>query len=310
MVSNSPLVSIIITTHYREQPLIRAIESVRDQQYQPIEVIVVDDSGERFAEPIVNQFADVQYIAHKSNQGQISAWETGLKNTAGKYIQLHDDDDWLDPSKIRKQVQSLQQTSEVGVIYCGIKHRSGMSIFPLETARGNILDQTLMFKTYPCQTTSMLIDRSAIESVFPLKRYNAATDDVLKIELAKVTQFDYVDQLLVFRDDTTETIEDSYEKIHSQLQLFSDYGDLYGELDESSIKMTKADRYFELGLRYLRRNAWSYRAIGSLIKSNYYHPGYRSDYFFALIASIFGRPGYRTAQKVRNRIVEYSANIE
>lgn len=51
-----PLVSIVVTTHYRNRMLREAIESALGQTYEPIELIVVDDSGERHAEAAIEAY--------------------------------------------------------------------------------------------------------------------------------------------------------------------------------------------------------------------------------------------------------------
>ena len=138
-----PPVSVIITTYYRDEHLRRAIERVLDQNYQNIELIVVDDSGEEYAKEIVAEYNSAEYIPHSTNQGQIAGWNTGMDRASGKYIQFHDDDDWLFEDKIQKQVRFLEDNPTIGSVYCGIVDDEGTERLPPEDNRGNVVEPTL-----------------------------------------------------------------------------------------------------------------------------------------------------------------------
>lgn len=64
-----PLISVVIATHYRNELLARAIESVLEQGYEPVELIVVDDSGEGHASPVIDRYDDVIGIIRDANGG-------------------------------------------------------------------------------------------------------------------------------------------------------------------------------------------------------------------------------------------------
>lgn len=113
--STNPLVSVIITTYYRNELLREAIDSVKRQTYKPIEIIVVDDSGEEIAKEVVKEY-DVTYIPKRKNEGQIAAWNSGISRCHGDFIQFLDDDDQLLETKIEKQVQKFRSSTNVGVI--------------------------------------------------------------------------------------------------------------------------------------------------------------------------------------------------
>jgi len=102
----------------------RAIDSVLNQTYSNIEIIVVDDSPESYEErdyikSKVESLSDnrIRYIAHKYNQGACAARNTGIKNAKGKYIAfLDDDDEWL-PQKLEKQYEKIRGEN-IGLVYC------------------------------------------------------------------------------------------------------------------------------------------------------------------------------------------------
>ena len=113
------LVSVIIPTYGRAELLDTAINSVLEQSYQDIEIIVVDDnpvdSQERFfTEKIMEKYDSVdrvKYCKHQINKGGCAARNTGIRNAKGEYIAFLDDDDRYLPLYIEKMVERLEETS-------------------------------------------------------------------------------------------------------------------------------------------------------------------------------------------------------
>ena len=113
-------VSVIIPTYNRPQRLARAIQSVADQTYRDVEVIVVENGGARLAEQVVDGFRgrlNIRYI-YNARPGAAQARNIGLRHATGRYIALLDDDDeWL-PEKLERQVTVLEQHPDVGLVSC------------------------------------------------------------------------------------------------------------------------------------------------------------------------------------------------
>ncbi len=123
---NNPLVSVIIPTYKRSDYLIRAIESVINQTYSPIEIIVVDDNDgdnefRKDTKKNVGKYIasnNIIYVEHEFNKGISAARNTGLESAKGEYIAFLDDDDEFLPEKIALQVACFQSSnSSVGLVY-------------------------------------------------------------------------------------------------------------------------------------------------------------------------------------------------
>jgi len=111
------LISVVIPTFNRKEKTLRAINSVLDQDYKNLEIILVDDgSTDGTAEFLSEKELPIKVIK-KTNGGVSSARNFGIKNATGKYIALLDSDDtWL-PEKIRKQVDCFSNNPNICLIY-------------------------------------------------------------------------------------------------------------------------------------------------------------------------------------------------
>ncbi len=125
MKPSKPLVSVIIPTYSRPDNLLRAIESVLNQNYSPIEIIVVDDNGkgsfyQKETEKILRKYLGLnnfKYVVHDINRNGSAARNTGLKISQGEYINFLDDDDEFQSSKISAQVELLIKNPEYEASY-------------------------------------------------------------------------------------------------------------------------------------------------------------------------------------------------
>ncbi len=109
-------VSVIIPTYNRPRWLPETIESVLNQIYSCVEIIVVNDGSTDNTEEVLEPYIDkIKYI-YKENGGPGSAVNAGIMAATGKYIARLDDDDLFLPEKIERQVRMFQQRPELGLI--------------------------------------------------------------------------------------------------------------------------------------------------------------------------------------------------
>ena len=113
-------VSIIIPVYNAIEYLKACIDSVLQQTYQNLEVILVDDGSTDGSGEICDSYAQsderVQVI-HQENQGVSIARNTGLTQVKGDYVQFVDSDDWLDPNMTEILVEEMK--AEVDLVVCG-----------------------------------------------------------------------------------------------------------------------------------------------------------------------------------------------
>jgi glycosyltransferase involved in cell wall biosynthesis len=110
--SNNPLVSVILIVRNGERYLAEAIESVLAQDYQPIEILLVDgQSTDRTAE-IAHSFSPVRYI-YQDNLGIANAYNLGIDAAQGEFIAFFSHDDLWVPHKLKVQVNYLLNHPDV-----------------------------------------------------------------------------------------------------------------------------------------------------------------------------------------------------
>ncbi len=112
-----PLVSVIIPAYNKAEYTSRAVESVLNQTYQPLEIIVVDDGSTDHTADVLSVFSPkIKYI-RKTNGGACSARNEGIRASTGKYIAFLDCDDLYDPLKIKLSVDHLEENPSLGFVH-------------------------------------------------------------------------------------------------------------------------------------------------------------------------------------------------
>lgn len=127
-----PLISVIIPTYNRGDLIFRAINSVWEQSYGNLEIIVVDDHSQDHTPDIIQKIADsrLHYCRHETNLGGSAARNTGIKQAKGQYIAFLDSDDvWL-PHKLETQLEAInQQDSHLEPVVCYSKFQKSDPVF-------------------------------------------------------------------------------------------------------------------------------------------------------------------------------------
>jgi glycosyltransferase involved in cell wall biosynthesis len=115
-------VSIIIPCYQQEEYLSRALESIDRQDYQDIEVIVVDDGSAQPVQIAQEKHSFLIKLIRQPNQGLPSARNTGLVHSNGTLIKFLDADDTLLPGCITAQVANFYNKTEVISVIGFVEH--------------------------------------------------------------------------------------------------------------------------------------------------------------------------------------------
>ena len=117
-----PLFSIIIPVYNVEKYLNKCVDSVLNQTFTDFEVILVDDGSPDNCPAICDSYAEKDKrvrVIHKQNGGLSDARNTGIKNSAGKYlISLDSDDYWNDYNALLQLSQKVNSHYDIIMFGC------------------------------------------------------------------------------------------------------------------------------------------------------------------------------------------------
>lgn len=116
--NNTDLISVIIPTYNRANLIKRSAESVLNQTYKNLELIIVDDGSTDNTKEVIDSLNDNRIVYIKQeNQGACAARNKGIDAAKGKYIAFHDSDDAWHLDKLEKQLNALKQHN-ADVVFC------------------------------------------------------------------------------------------------------------------------------------------------------------------------------------------------
>ncbi len=174
---NRPRVSVIIPVYNTGDYLNDALESVRKQTLQYIEVIAIDDGSTDSSAGILKEWSSKMniIILAKKNAGQAAARNDGLDIAAGDYIYFLDSDDWIEPDTLERCVSECDRHNLDFVFFdavsfgdddhagqCDAKwfdyHRGGR--YPFAQSGPAVLQDMLRNQIYRCSVCMSLFRRT------------------------------------------------------------------------------------------------------------------------------------------------------
>lgn len=114
-------VSIIVPVYNNEKYLHICIESILNQIYKNIEIILINDGSTDQSGEICDEYAKVYNrvkVIHQENRGVSAARNVGLQHATGKYIQFADSDDFLS-DKFTQTLVDFMQNHHCDNVVCG-----------------------------------------------------------------------------------------------------------------------------------------------------------------------------------------------
>jgi len=121
---NNPLVSILSLSYNHEKYLPDFFESILNQTYRPIELVLCNDCSPDNSEPIIQNYLpkltknniSYIYLVPGGNQGFFKSFDMVREATSGEYIATLETDDYYLPTKIEESVKFLQNNPQFGAM--------------------------------------------------------------------------------------------------------------------------------------------------------------------------------------------------
>lgn len=128
---NMPCVSIIVPVYNVSLYLEQCIESLINQTYKKLQIILVDDGSKDSSYDICKKYANEDkriLIIHKSHEGASFARRDGIRYAIGQYIMMVDGDDWIDLNTCEECVNVALKDDADCVMFAYIRERDKKSI--------------------------------------------------------------------------------------------------------------------------------------------------------------------------------------
>jgi glycosyltransferase involved in cell wall biosynthesis len=211
-----PFVSVILPTYNRANLVGNAIESILQQTYKNIEIIVVDDGSTDETPNALSRFGAQIKVTYQKNAGPSAARNRGIAEAKGEIVAFLDSDDqWL-PTKIERQVAVLQRAdSSVPCCVCNAELRFAGR--PSRTSFRNACLDPAQQEGLWTNTTEVLTDRylffnqvaavrrSALEQVGGFNESLRFLEDYdLALRLSLLGPFAFIKEPLVIWNEGSE----------------------------------------------------------------------------------------------------------
>ena len=261
-------VSVIIATYRRNETLKRAIESVLNQTYNDIELIVVDDNADAEwnteVSDTVNIYPGVKYIQNKENKGSAMTRNIGISEAEGEFITFLDDDDIYLPEKIEHQLNDM------------IKHNADFSVTDLflYNERDRLIDKRIrsyitdynpeqLLKSHLMHhitgTDTLMFKKSYLEKIGGFPPINVGDEFYLMKEaICGGGKLIYTKGCYVkaYVHSETDGLSSNMSKINGENALYEYKKTMFGSLDKKSVRYIKMRHHAVLAFAYLRMNKY------------------------------------------------------
>ena len=233
----NPLVSIICLAYNHENFVVETLNSVIQQNYQPIELIIVDDYSKDRTKLEINNWLlshpEVQFIANEFNIGNTKSFNIALKIAKGEYIIDLAADDLLLPNGIQMQVNAFQKSKfkNLGVVYgnAEIINEDGSFnsfYFPVDK-NGKVISKRIIGDIYSSVlstgdsicSVSALIKKSVFDFLGGYDETLAYEDLDSWIRASREYEFDFIDEVLVRKRMVTNSLGSNFYKKKHKINI-------------------------------------------------------------------------------------------
>ncbi|RJP23596.1 MAG: glycosyltransferase [Deltaproteobacteria bacterium] len=215
------LISVVITTYNGSKYIESAIQSVLNQTYKSVEIIVVDDCSTDDTTRILFEYKDkIKVIRHEINRGAAEGRNTGIDQCRGRFIAFLDEDDKWIPEKLEVVTEAFSGSEDAMFAFSDFSRfewgdgafyaLSNSQIFPViyETLRGHTyFDRryftiprkdmfTLLLGGYPIYPSTMVVRKRIFDSVGMWRKIATNEDFDFSLRSCRATDFIYIDEKL------------------------------------------------------------------------------------------------------------------
>ncbi len=228
--NENELISVVIPTYNRAYIIFKSIESVLNQTYRNIELIIVDDGSTDDTVKNLRNIKDkrLQIVQLEKNSGMCAARNAGTKVSKGKYIAIHDSDDIWDLEKLEKQYKFMKKTG-CDLAFCQMRRinvNGKEQIVPNKdiTMDGDLYHKLLKGSFIPSITIMMKNELANKVEFDPEVRRFTDWDFALRVVKANY-KISYLPEILAtsyIQNDSSAVTENKYKSIEFIYKRYKD----------------------------------------------------------------------------------------
>ncbi|BBN82631.1 glycosyl transferase [Pseudoalteromonas sp. A25] len=250
------LVTVFIPVFNAERYLEKAIESVLNQTYENLDILIINDGSTDSSSEIISKYSEVdsriRFIS-RENKGICYTRNQGVKNCKGKYLALLDADDICMPQRIEKQVEFLKNNPSISVVGSSVyvidKDDNILGVNKVKT-KGEYIKASMITGSQIVNPSAMFNFEMVKQDLVYEKNYDSAEDLQLWLELyLKGHRFaNLPDKLIKYRSTSTSLSHImNEEKINMSARLI-----------QSALYRSGRDISYEISNICSRNYSWKY----------------------------------------------------
>ena len=292
---NSPLVSVIVPVYNVAPYLEQCLDSIVNQTYPHLEIILVDDGSTDESGAICDRYAEQDNrikVVHKKNGGLSSARNVGLDMMTGEWVLFVDSDDWIELNTLELLFEQKDERAEIvefGIVHVFETHRDEC-LFQWELKSGvDILISLFRDQPFHGVVWNKLYATHTVKDVrFIEGRYHEDTPFVLEV----YPHIDYCQviphALYNYRRDRVGQITSGFTA--RRLDMYRNLEDLIAKYEEDNLR------------QYI--GTW-YKIIG---KNHYFEayilPQKEREYAMSII-----KPFVKKAKRMSSLFIDWKTNL-
>jgi glycosyltransferase involved in cell wall biosynthesis len=193
----APVVSVVIPVYNQGSFVRAAIESVLSQDYQPLELIVVDDGSTDATPAVLAAFEDRILTRRQENKGAAVALNEGIQLSSGDLICWLSADDQFMPGKVSAQVRAFEEDPALGLVHTGYEVIDSRDRVIRRTPAPQLVDAdpfVAVFWRNPINGSTVMMRRTLFDRVGPFdNELPADVDADMWLRVAQVAKIGQVD---------------------------------------------------------------------------------------------------------------------
>lgn len=165
---NNAKISVIIPTYNSARYICETIDSVLSQTYKNFEILVIDDGSTDNTRNRLKQYENSINYTYKKNEGVSIARNYGIEKAKGEYLAFLDSDDIWKPTKLEKQINTIENQSEAIACFTLTEYFDESGNVVNKSEFPNYADLTEALLLYSCvigPPSSFMMHRSIFEKI-------------------------------------------------------------------------------------------------------------------------------------------------